>query len=106
MPTSHIRKHKEAWNLGTIGEGKKQKIEHHGLLSNYCGPGGTGDARHPTDAACQDHDQDYGEMQAAGEKPYLVFGEADQTLLHKLNKRRQAITQELQTNGGNQELIK
>lgn len=64
-----------------------QKLGNKGLLSNYCGPGGEGPTRHPTDALCKEHDDEYGQYAEEGLAPYTNFNKADETLIEKLDER-------------------
>ena len=89
-----LRKKHVRSNLGTtLGVGKRQKIQHTGVLSNYCGPGGSGTPRHPTDQACKEHDDEYGKMD---DGPYFHYNAADQELVHKLKARRDQIREDAQ----------
>ena len=57
-----------------------------GLLSNYCGFGGSGIPQHTVDEICAEHDRDYGIIQQKGENPYLKFNWADQKMLKALEQ--------------------
>lgn len=57
-----------------------------GVLSNYCGFGGSGIPQHQVDAICAEHDKDYATIQASGKNPYLHFNWADQKMLKALEQ--------------------
>ena len=65
---------------------KKFKEHHAGLLSNYCGLGGSGPVQHKIDALCKKHDEMYDDMLKEGRNPYLHFNEADQWMVDELGK--------------------
>lgn len=56
-----------------------------GLLSNYCGLGGSGKAQHFIDSLCEKHDAQYGELQDKGHNPYNHWNDADQEFLDALH---------------------
>lgn len=57
-----------------------------GLLSNYCGFGGSGIPQHKVDQICKEHDADYKLIQDAGQNPYTHFNWADAKMLQKLQE--------------------
>ena len=57
-----------------------------GVLSNYCGFGGSGIPQHQVDEICAEHDRDYAIIQKAGKNPYLHYNWADQKMLKALEK--------------------
>lgn len=63
------------------------KRKRDGYLSNYCGPGGSGPTQHTTDAACAEHDREYGELEKKMH-PYAVFTPEDQEFINDLRKIR------------------
>lgn len=69
---------------------RKEKHES-GLLSNYCGLGGSGPTQHLIDVLCKIHDRDYQKIITQGKNPYLTHNWADEkflTALEKLNNKR------------------
>lgn len=58
----------------------------YGILSNYCGLGGEGVARHDVDQLCEIHDRKYQRLIDEGEDPYWRFNDADQEFLDGLER--------------------
>lgn len=56
------------------------------MLSNYCGPGGSGKLRHRTDWICKIHDAAYDYLKAKGIDPYWTCNEADHDMLNDMIK--------------------
>lgn len=73
---------KDKYSMPFMGPGDPKR---HGILSNFCGFGGHGDPVHAVDAACQEHDEAYGRMQAAGQNPYTHWNNADEALEAKVS---------------------
>lgn len=62
------------------------KEKWYGLLSNFCGPGGTGVPVHAVDRICQDHDRNYQRIMDSGKNPYTHFNWADQQMMDELRE--------------------
>lgn len=71
-----------------------------GIFSNYCGIGGSGIPQHATDAACKDHDEEYGQLQKIhGDLwPYLHWNEADERFLKRIKQIAPASAEEVVIN--------
>ena len=65
---------------------KSNKKSHAGLLSNYCGFGGSGPIQHKIDDLCMQHDNMYEKMLKEGRNPYTKFNEADQWMIDQIDK--------------------
>ncbi len=70
--------------MKVIYEKALKSLPNLGILSNYCGPGGTGAVQHETDAACKKHDEAYAEISRKGGSEFTKYNNSDENLLQEL----------------------